>query len=464
MGGPRRRLTGAICDPPFQDSGGLICVVDWHTGRVVWPEPAVLTPDLLVAAVGCSRAAAVRFAPYLEAGCQHYAINTEPRLAAFLAQIGHESGSFAYVREIASGEAYEGRRDLGNTHQGDGVRFAGKGLIQLTGRANYRDMTRWLGWSDCPDFEAHPDELAAPRWAALSACAYWASRDLNALADAGDFEGITRKINGGLNGHADRVVRLQRARQALAGQIDVGAPITTAPIPAQPPAPAAPPAAEVDASRGRVQKPPKTEHIPAGESGDAPENSMPPFIAAGLSALIQHAPALIRVFGDSPQAEKNAKAAEVVAGIAQQVTGQPTVEGAIQVLDTNPTTAAAYREAVHQSMPELLGLLVQATEVDEKTRATALDRNLQLGQATGGRWLWLLGAVVILVLVMSYAITVGVLFLPRSPEQGGFSLDTKALLIGQIVILGFATVLAWLFGSNIANRLSQQANLTKDKP
>ena len=203
MGGPRRRLTGAICDPPFQDSGGLICVVDWHTGRVVWPEPAVLTPDLLVAAVGCSRAAAVRFAPYLEAGCQHYAINTEPRLAAFLAQIGHESGSFAYVREIASGEAYEGRRDLGNTHQGDGVRFAGKGLIQLTGRANYRDMTRWLGWSDCPDFEAHPDELAAPRWAALSACAYWASRDLNALADAGDFEGITRKINGGLNGHAE---------------------------------------------------------------------------------------------------------------------------------------------------------------------------------------------------------------------------------------------------------------------
>lgn len=227
-----------------------------------------------------------------------------------------------------------------------------------------------------------------------------------------------------------------------------GATNAPAPAPTPQPAPAAPPGAS----------------IPAGDAGDAPENSMPPFIAAGLSALIQHAPALIRVFGDSPQAEKNAKAAEVVAGIAQQVTGQPTVEGAIQVLDTNPTTAAAYREAVHQSMPELLGLLVQATEVDEKTRATALDRNLQLGQATGGRWLWLLGAVVILVLVMSYAITVGVLFLPRSPEQGGFSLDTKALLIGQIVILGFATVLAWLFGSNIANRLSQQANLTKDKP
>ena len=278
---------------------------------------------------------------------REYGINTPERQAAFLAQIGHESGSFAYVREIASGEAYEGRRDLGNTHQGDGVRFAGKGLIQLTGRANYRDMTRWLGWSDCPDFEAHPDELAAPRWAALSACAYWASRDLNALADAGDFEGITRKINGGLNGHADRVVRLQRARQALAGQIDVGAPITTAPIPAQPPAPAAPPAAEVDTSRGRVQKPPKTEHIPAGESGDAPENSMPPFIAAGLSALIQHAPALIRVFGDSPQAEKNAKAAEVVAGIAQQVTGQPTVEGAIQAAEEIVRLAQAVQADAH---------------------------------------------------------------------------------------------------------------------
>jgi len=182
---------------------------------------------------------------------------------------------------------------------------------------------------------------------------------------------------------------------------------------------------------------------------------MAPFIAAALPALIQAAPALIRVFGDSPQAERNAKAAEVVADIAMRSTGTDTAEGAVRAIETRPDAAAAYREAVHQSLPELLSLLSRATEIDEKTRASALDRNLQLGAATGGRWLWLLGAVVILVMVASYGITAAVLF------RDGFTAETKALLLGQVVIFGFMTVLTWLFGSNIANRLSQQANLTK---
>lgn len=183
------------------------------------------------------------------------------------------------------------------------------------------------------------------------------------------------------------------------------------------------------------------------------------FVAAALPSLIQHAPALIRVFGNSPQAERNAKAAETVAAIAKESTKQPTIEGALQEIESNPAAAAAYREAVHQSLPELLSVLAQATEIDEKTRSAALDRNLQLGQATGGRWLWLLGAVVIIVLVSSMGITTAVLFL----KEAGFTAETKALLIGQVVIAGFLTVLQWLFGSTIANRLSQQASLQGER-
>ena len=101
---------------------------------------------------------------------------------------------------------YEGRADLGNNQPGDGQRYCGRGLIQITGRANYaaaRNRMRAIG-IDCPDFEAEPEQLEEPWWAALSAADYWTSRGLNPLADAGDFEAITRRINGGLNGQADR--------------------------------------------------------------------------------------------------------------------------------------------------------------------------------------------------------------------------------------------------------------------
>jgi muramidase (phage lysozyme) len=183
----------------------------------------------------------------------------------------------------------------------------------------------------------------------------------------------------------------------------------------------------------------------------AKEEPMAPFIAAALPALIEAAPALIRIFGESPRAEKNAKAAEVVAEIAKRATGETTVEGAVTAIATDPQAAAAYREAVHQSMADLVSLLVQAGEFDEKSRAAALDRNLVLAKETGGKWLWLLGCVAILVILFSYGITVGVMF----ADGTTFSDETKALLLGQVVIFGFVTVLAFLFGSNIQNRITE---------
>lgn len=134
-------------------------------------------------------------------------IETGLRLAHFMGQCAHESGGFRYMEEIASGQAYEGRADLGNTQPGDGRRYKGRGPIQLTGRANYRAFGREVGI----DFEAHPEIVAFPSIGLMAAVRYWNSRGLNALADADDLVGITRKINGGQNGLDDR-----RQRTALA--------------------------------------------------------------------------------------------------------------------------------------------------------------------------------------------------------------------------------------------------------
>ena len=120
--------------------------------------------------------------------------------AMFLAQMAHESGNFRYDEEIASGQAYEGRADLGNTQPGDGVRYKGRGYIQLTGRANYRDYGNRLG----VDLENNPDLAKDPNIAADIAIAYWKERVDRNAARAGDVRTVTKNINGGLNGLADR--------------------------------------------------------------------------------------------------------------------------------------------------------------------------------------------------------------------------------------------------------------------
>lgn len=152
-------------------------------------------------------------APVL-AVCKRYGIDTPLRMAHFLAQIGHESGCLRYCEEIASGEAYEGRKDLGNLQPGDGKRFKGRGLIQLTGRANYRQY----GQHCQRDFERADDPAQVSRDPALAvdvAGWYWARRKLNDWADKDDLREVTRRVNGGFNGLDDRAVYLARARWLL---------------------------------------------------------------------------------------------------------------------------------------------------------------------------------------------------------------------------------------------------------
>jgi putative chitinase len=138
-------------------------------------------------------------------------ITSPLRVAHFLAQVGHESGNLRYSEEIASGSAYEGRVDLGNTQRGDGPRFKGRGLIQLTGRANYTAF----GTARHRDFltGTHPTLLSSDANLAVDvSCWFWTTHGLNALADADNLNTITRRINGGTNGLADRAAHLQRAK------------------------------------------------------------------------------------------------------------------------------------------------------------------------------------------------------------------------------------------------------------
>lgn len=206
-----------------------------------------ITAALLVAATGCASRAAAQFADPVDETARRYAISSPIRLAAFLAQVGHESGSLGrtvenlnysadlllatwparFTREMAeqmarkpeaiANHVYGGR--LGNDSRGDGWKYRGRGLIQVTGKTNYEAITEGLAeklGESVPDFVLQPDLLSDPRWSALSAGCYWDDRHLNELADMGEFDKITTRINGGQHGKADRRARFSRAMKALA--------------------------------------------------------------------------------------------------------------------------------------------------------------------------------------------------------------------------------------------------------
>lgn len=161
------------------------------------------------------------FVPALNAAMSKYGIITRQRVAAFIAQIGHESGQLQWVRELGS-DHYLSKYDtgslakrLGNTPEadGDGQKYRGRGLIQITGRANYEACSEAL-FSDARLLNT-PELLESPVYAALSAGWFWQRAGLNTLADKGDFLTITKRINGGTNGLADREALYERALKVL---------------------------------------------------------------------------------------------------------------------------------------------------------------------------------------------------------------------------------------------------------
>ena len=159
------------------------------------------------------------YLPYLNKAMREFEIANYLRASAFLAQLAHESAELRYFQEIASGKAYEGRKDLGNTKPGDGVKYKGHGPIQITGRANHAACGKALGL----DLINNPTLITQPPNAFRSAGWFWDSRGLNALADQRLFKAITKKINGGFNGLADRQKYYDRALRIIPEDLNLGA-------------------------------------------------------------------------------------------------------------------------------------------------------------------------------------------------------------------------------------------------
>lgn len=174
--------------------------------------PLLTLPQLKQAMPYAGPRAQLYLSPLVESMAE-FGIDTPRRVACFLAQLAHESGSLRYTREIASGAAYEGRADLGNTHPGDGPRYKGRGLIQITGRANYAACSKALYGDDrlIKQPALLEDILPACRGSAW----FWRNENLNPLADLGDMRRITRAINGGYNGYAERLTCYANACKAL---------------------------------------------------------------------------------------------------------------------------------------------------------------------------------------------------------------------------------------------------------
>jgi predicted chitinase len=203
-------------------SSSIMCCVPETNGTPVQTPPQMTFATFQSVFEGISATRAAALYPYFLTALTEGPISSCDEIAAFVAQIGHESHGLLYFEELASGEAYNGRADLGNTQAGDGPRFKGRGPIQLTGRANYRDAGNALGM----DFEARPEQVSLPSAGFKAAVWFWTNKNLNqyCTGQASDFTTLTSRINGGQNGAADRVQRWNAAKTLL--QCD-GGPYTT---------------------------------------------------------------------------------------------------------------------------------------------------------------------------------------------------------------------------------------------
>ena len=177
----------------------------------------------------CPAAKRADYLPFIQQAMAEFDITSYLRETAFLAQLAHESAELRYMEEIASGAAYEGRKDLGNTQPGDGKRYKGRGPIQLTGRANYTKYGNLLGL----DLVNDPIVAATKEVGFRIAGQFWKLNGLNELADQQQFKSITKRINGGYNGLDDRIKYYERAKKVLsrddAATVPMPAPISSQP-------------------------------------------------------------------------------------------------------------------------------------------------------------------------------------------------------------------------------------------
>ena len=241
----RRKLcvlsVSAVKVMPTENEYILTASIEYQVSSIEYQLSITQNPPLMnlgqIKEATCApTSCAQKFQQYIQAACDQFNIDTPARELCFLAQVGHESGGLYYTEELASGAAYEGKKSLGNTQPGDGIKFKGRGLIQITGRANYQSVGTALQL----DLINNPTLLggknvsvctpAQLKNAALSAAWFWNSKNLNALADKIDlaqpidsgtnldnYKAITKKINGGYNGLADRLNRFKSGLKYFEG-------------------------------------------------------------------------------------------------------------------------------------------------------------------------------------------------------------------------------------------------------
>lgn len=187
-------------------------IVAYISGTAPQPELAVTRERLLRLAPNGKAHIVNGIALRFDALAREHDVSTRLRLCHFLAQAAHETDGFRTLEEYGGASyflRYEGRQDLGNTQAGDGIRYHGRGIFQLTGRANYRRFGKIIGI----DLEAVPERAKEPDISLLVAFAYWSERAISAAADADDVAAVTKLINGGRNGLVERARYLAVAKE-----------------------------------------------------------------------------------------------------------------------------------------------------------------------------------------------------------------------------------------------------------
>lgn len=347
------------------------------------------------------------FAGPLERARRRWVGDDLDTVAHWLAQIAHESGQLRYVRELASGAAYEGRQDLGNTVAGDGVRFRGRGLIQLTGRANYTEYQRASGVLVLD----HPELLEYPENAADVSGWFWSSRNLDRFVTHPDpVLAVTKRVNGGTNGLADRRKFYGLARTALLG-------------PRTEQSPAIPPAA------------PATKEVPV----------IPAIIAALIPSLISALPELGKILKSENSADRNiaiaTKALEVIAPAVNAANAQDAVEK----ITSDPAAREAAREVVRD--------MVELVEVGGGIPAARKFHAEMLTTGPGAaRWGWGL-----LIAVLALLIVGGGGWVMREVLMGAdFDPQTKGSIVSYFQNVGLI-VAGFVFGSSVGSRRKDES-------
>jgi len=395
----------------------------------------MITADLLRQVMPRAGAAADLYAPFLEAARRAYVGDDWHRIAMWLAQIAHESGSLQYVRELASGEAYEGRRDLGNTQPGDGPLFRGRGLLQVTGRTNYERCGRALGLP----LTTEPWLLEQPEHAAMSAGWVWLDFGLSGLCTAVDpVLAVTRKLNGGTNGLEDRRERYVTALTAL--KLWASTPTLSQAAGATPPGPVVSPA------------PPP---VPAPPAPSIKETivAIPALVAAAASALLPIVADLFRARG-SKTSTRNAEildqvgdAAPVLVSIAKEVAGGGNEQQAAEAILASKELQQQFRAQVALKWSDLEPFL----RFEEESRQSAREF-VDTMTSSGPQWRQIGWGVLIGVLSLLIVTGIGYTFWHvLFSADSAFSQSTRdgvVELMKNVAIL----VIGFFFGSSASNR------------